>query len=151
MAGIKAIGSKLSVNTGTSQAPTWTQIANLTTIGEIGLESDEIDVTTLDSADDFKEYIGGAKDGGNVSLEGNIVTDAGLTQLYTLANSRAVKQFKVEYPKKPGESTAAYWTITGYISSCKDGEKTVDGLLTFSAGIRVSGAPTFTAGVPASA
>lgn len=146
MAGIKAIGSKLSVDTGSAGSPTWTQIANLTTIGEIGLESDEIDVTTLDSADDFKEYIGGAKDGGTIDLEGNIVTDDGLTQLYTLANSREAKKFKVDYPTKPGETTPASWTITGYIASCKDGEKTVDGLLTFSASIRVSGAPTFTAG-----
>lgn len=113
MAGIKAIGSKLSVNTGTTESPVWEQIANLTTIGEIGLESDEIDVTTLDSADDFKEYIGGAKDGGTVDLEGNVVTDAGLTSLYALANSRAVKQFKIEYPKKTGETTAAFWTLTG--------------------------------------
>lgn len=146
MAGIKAIGSKLSVDTGSEGSPTWTQIANLTTIGEIGLESDEIDVTTLDSADDFKEYIGGAKDGGTIDLEGNIVTDDGLTQLYTLANSREAKKFKVEYPTKTGETTPASWAITGYIASCKDGEKTVDGLLTFSASIRVSGAPTFTAG-----
>ena len=147
MAGIKAIGSKLFVNNGTTESPTWEQIANLTTIGEIGLESDEIDVTTLDSADDFKEYIGGAKDGGTVDLEGNVVTDAGLTALYALANSRAVKEFKIEYPKKTGETTAAFWTLTGYVNSCKDGEKTVDGLLTFSSGIRVSGAPTFTPGV----
>ena len=146
MAGYKAIGSKLSVNTGTTSSPVWTQIANLTTIGEIGLESDEIDVTTLDSVGDFKEYIGGAKDGGTIDLEGNIVTDAGLTELYTLANSRDIKEFKIEYPVKTGETTAAFWSVTGYISSCKDGEKTVDGLLTFSAGIRVSGAPTFTAG-----
>ena len=146
MAGIKAIGSKLSVNTGTTSTPVWTQIANLTSIGEIGLESDEIDVTTLDSTGDFKEYIGGAKDGGTIDLEGNIVTDAGLTQLYTLANSRDIKEFKIEYPTKTGETTAAYWTVTGYIASCKDGEKTVDGLLTFSSSIRVSGAPTFTAG-----
>lgn len=146
MAGIKAIGSKLSVNTGASQSATWTQIANLTSIGEIGLESDEIDVTTLDSTGDFKEFIGGAKDGGTIELAGNIVTDAGLTQLYTLANSRDIKQFKIEYPTKTGETTPAYWTITGYVASCKDGEKTVDGLLTFSASIRVSGAPTFTAG-----
>lgn len=146
MAGIKAIGSKLYVNEGTTSSPTWTQIANLTTIGEIGLESDEIDVTTLDSADDFKEYIGGAKDGGTIDLEGNVVTDAGLTAMYTLANSRDVKEFKIEYPAKTGETTAAFWTVTGYVSSCKDGEKTVDGLLTFSSGIRVSGAPTFTPG-----
>lgn len=147
MAGIKAIGSKLYVNDGTAESPSWTQIANLTTIGGVGLESDEVDVTTLDSADDFKEYIGGAKDGGTVDLEGNIVTDAGLTALYALANSRAVKQFKIEYPKKPSEGTAAFWTVTGYVNSCKDGEKTVDGLLTFTSGIRVSGAPTFTPGV----
>ena len=146
MAGIKAIGSKLSVNTGTAQSATWTQIANLTSIGEVGIESDEIDVTTLDSTGDFKEFIGGAKDGGTIDLEGNIVTDAGLTQLYTLAGSRDIKSFKIEYPLKTGETTAAYWTVSGYISKCKDGEKTVDGLLTFSASIRVSGAPTFTAG-----
>lgn len=146
MAGIKAIGSKLSVDTSATSTPEWTQIANLTSIGEIGLESDEIDVTTLDSTGDFKEFIGGAKDGGTIDLEGNIVTDAGLTQLYTLANSRDIKTFKIEYPLKSGETNPAYWTVTGYIASCKDGEKTVDGLLTFSAGIRVSGAPTFTAG-----
>ena len=144
MAGIKAIGSKLYVNNGTTESPTWEQIANLTTIGEIGLESDEIDVTTLDSADDFKEFIGGAKDGGTVDLEGNVVTDAGLAALYALANSRAKKEFKIEYPTKQGETAAAYWTLTGYVNSCKDGEKTVDGLLTFSSGIRVSGAPVFT-------
>ena len=146
MAGIKAIGSKLSVDTSTTSTPSYTQIANLTSIGEVGLESDEIDVTTLDSTGDFKEFIGGAKDGGTIDLEGNIVTDAGLTQLYTLANSRDIKSFKIEYPLKSGETTAAFWTVTGYIASCKDGEKTVDGLLTFSASIRVSGAPTFTAG-----
>ena len=146
MAGIKAIGCKLSVDTSTNGTPVWEQIANLTTIGEIGLESEEIDVTTLDSANDFKEYIGGAKDGGSIDLEGNIVTDAGLTKLYALANSRAIKKFKIEYPKKGTEATAANWLVAGYISSCKDGEKTVDGLLTFSAGIRVSGAPTFNAG-----
>lgn len=146
MAGIKAIGSKLSVDTSSTATPSWEQIANLTTIGEIGLESDEIDVTTLDSANDFKEYIGGAKDGGTIELEGNIVTDDGLEDLYALANSRAVKSFKIEYPKKASETTAAFWTVTGYVSSCKDGAKTVDGLLTFTAGIRVSGAPTFTPG-----
>ena len=72
MAGYKAIGSKLSVDTSATSTPTWTQIANLTSIGEIGLESDEIDVTTLDSTGDFKEFIGGAKDGGSIDLEGNI-------------------------------------------------------------------------------
>lgn len=146
MAGIKAIGSKLSVNTGTEQAPVWERIANLTSIGEIGLESDEIDATTLDTTGDFKEYIGGAKDGGNIDLAGNIVTDTGLAQMYALANSREIKQFKIEYPLKQGETKAAFWTVTGYVNSCKDGEKTVDGLLTFSSGIRVSGAPEFTPG-----
>lgn len=146
MAGIKAIGSKLSVDTSSTSTASWQQIANLTSIGEIGIESDEIDVTTLDSTGDFKEFIGGAKDGGTVELEGNFVTDAGLTQLYTLAGSRAVKHFKVEYPLTGTQTNAAKWEFDGYVASCKDGEKTVDGLITFSASIRVTGAPTFTAG-----
>lgn len=146
MAGIKAIGSKLSVDTSSTSTASWQQIANLTSIGEIGLESDEIDVTTLDSTGDFKEFIGGAKDGGTIDIEGNLVTEAGLTQLYTLANSRAVKHFKIEYPVHGAQTNASNWTFDGYVASCKGGELTVDGLVTFTASIRVTGAPTFNAG-----
>ena len=49
-----------------------------------------------------------------------------------------MQEWIVTYP------SGAKWQFKGFIKSFKDGEKTVDGLATFSATIRVSGKPTFT-------
>jgi len=115
-----------------------TLIANLTSIGEIGIESDEIDVTDLGSDAGFKEYIAGTKDAGEVSIAGNIIEESTVEKLMALANSRNVESWTVTYP------SGATWTFKGFIKSFKDGEKTVDGLATFTASIRVSGAPVYT-------
>ncbi|MDE8276043.1 hypothetical protein PT159_08935, partial [Erysipelothrix rhusiopathiae] len=54
----RTIGTKLLLKkSGSEQADL--AIGDLTNIGEIGLESEEIDVTTHDSEGDFKEYIAG--------------------------------------------------------------------------------------------
>lgn len=114
-------------------------IANLTSIGEIGIESDEIDATDLDSPNDFKEYIGGFKDAGEISIAGNIKQEAIIEAMLALANSRAMKSWTVTYP------SGAKWTFNAFVKSFKDGEKTVDGLASFTASLRVSGAPVYTA------
>lgn len=114
------------------------KIAHLTSIGEIGIESEEIDVTDLDSPEDFKEYIAGTKDAGEVSLAGNIHEETIVEKMLSLANSRSVESWKVTYP------SGATWTFSGFIKSFKDGEKTSDGIASFTATIRVSGAPTYT-------
>lgn len=116
-------------------------IANLTSIGEIGLESDEIDTTDLDSPNDFKEFIAGAKDAGEVSLAGNIKTESIVEAMLALANSRSVEEWTVKYP------SGATWVFNAFVKSFKDGEKTVEGLATFSATLRVTGAPVYTASV----
>ena len=58
--------------------------------------------------------------------------------MLSLANSRSVESWKVTYP------SGATWTFSGFIKSFKDGEKTSDGIASFTATIRVSGAPTYT-------
>lgn len=114
------------------------RIAHLTSIGEIGIESEEIDVTDLDSDGDFKEYIAGTKDAGEVAIAGNIHDETIVEKMMSLANSRSVEEWKVTYP------SGATWTFRGFVKSFKDGEKTTDGLASFSATIRISGAPTYT-------
>lgn len=137
MAGSRTIGTKLTkTKSGSEQADL--TVAHLTSIGEIGIESEEIDVTDLDSEDDFKEYIAGTKDGGEVAVSGNIVDDSLISKMYGLADSRSVEEWKVEYP------SGSTWTFKAFVKSFKDGEKTADGLGTFSATLRVSGKPTFT-------
>jgi predicted secreted protein len=136
MAGSRAIGSTLTLK-GINGASDVT-IAHLTSIGEIGLENEEIDVTDLDSPDDFKEYIAGSRDAGEVSLSGNLVEDSVISTIYNLADTREIVPWEVTYP------TGAKWGFNAFVKSFKDGEKTPDGLLTFSSGLRVSGKPTFT-------
>lgn len=115
------------------------KIANLTSIGEIGVESEEIDATDLDSPNNYKEFIAGSKDAGEVSLAGNIKDEANVEKMLALAESQSMEEWEVKYP------SGATWTFSGFIKSFKDGEKTPDGLATFSATIRVSGRPVYAA------
>ena len=114
------------------------KIANLTSIGEIGVESEEIDATDHDSPDNYKEFIPGTKDAGEVSLAGNIKDESNVEKMLALAESQSMETWTVTYP------SGATWVFTGFIKSFKDGEKTTDGLATFSATIRISGKPVYT-------
>lgn len=113
-------------------------IANLTSIGEIGVESDEIDATDLDSPNNYKEFIAGSKDAGEISLAGNIKVEANVEKMLALAEAQTLEDWVVTYP------SGATWTFTAFVKSFKDGEKTVDGLASFTASLRVSGKPTYT-------
>ena len=114
------------------------RIANLTSIGEIGVESEEIDTTDLDSPDNYKEFIAGSKDAGEVSLAGNIKDEANVEKMLALAESQSVEQWEVAYP------SGAKWEFKAFVKSFKDGEKTTDGLATFTATLRISGKPVYT-------
>ena len=114
------------------------RIANLTSIGEIGVESEEIDATDLDSPDNYKEFIAGSKDAGEVSLAGNIKDESNVEKMLALAESQSVEEWTVTYPSK------ATWKFKAFVKSFKDGEKTTDGLATFTATLRISGKPVYT-------
>ncbi len=114
------------------------RIANLTSIGEIGTESEEIDTTDLDSPDNYKEFIAGSKDAGEVSLAGNIKDESNVEKMLALAESQSVEPWTVTYP------SGATWKFKAFVKSFKDGEKTTDGLATFTATLRISGKPTYT-------
>lgn len=114
------------------------KIANLTSIGEIGVESEEIDATDLDSPDNYKEFIAGSKDAGEVSIAGNIKDEANVEKMLALAESQSIEKWTVTYP------SGAKWVFNAFVKSFKDGEKTTDGLATFTASLRISGKPVYT-------
>ena len=114
------------------------KIANLTSIGEIGVESEEIDATDLDSPDNYKEFIAGSKDAGEVSIAGNIKDESNVEKMLSLAESQSMEKWIVTYP------SGAKWEFNAFVKSFKDGEKTTDGLATFTATLRVSGKPVYT-------
>lgn len=140
MSAQKAIGTTLTKTMSGAEVADLV-IADLTKIGEIGVESDEIDVTTLDSTGGYKEFIAGAKDGGEVSLEGFVKSEANVEAMLALAESQTVEEWTIETP------SGSTWVFNAFVKMFKEAEATVDGVRGFTASLRISGAPVYTPAV----
>lgn len=137
MAGTRTMGTTLTMKQAGDE-PADTVIAHLTSIGEVNGEREEIDVTTLDSPNGAKEFIAGVVDFGSFDIAGNIVDGVQVSALYAVFNGQQNRNFEIETP------SGTKLTLSGYFSAFGFGEKTTDGLDTFKATVRVSGAPQYT-------
>lgn len=131
----RALGTTISIG------DTPTLIGGLTEIGGLSLSADTIDVTTLDSDGGYREFIGGFKDGGDVSVSGFFDNAAGKGQaeMYAAFESGDTEDFIITFPV----STKTKWTFKGVVT----GFETSAGLedpVSFSGSIKVSGKPTLT-------
>lgn len=133
----RALGTKLSKGT---TAPV--DIAGLTSIGGIEITADTIDVTSLDSAGGYREFIGGFKDGGEVPIEGffNPATASGQVAMQTSLDNGLAEDYKITFPTTP----KAEWAFKGVVTGFKVGDVDVDGTINFGATIKVSGKPVLT-------
>ena len=128
----KSIGTSLTKTSGASLI-----VAGLTSIGEIGGEASEIEVTSLDSPFGYKEFIASLKDGGEVPLSGFVKDAQDLEDLMALFESQTNESWEVEFV------SGSKWFFVGFVKMCKEAETTVEGARGFSASIRVSGKPVY--------
>ena len=136
MAGTRTMGTTLTMKRAGSETAD-TVIAHLTSIGEVTGEREEIDVTTLDSPNGAKEFISGVVDFGSFDVAGNVIDGVQVSTLYDVFNGQQNRDFEIQTP------SGTVLALNGYFSSFGFGEKTTDGLDSFMATIRVSGAPTY--------
>nr|WP_312578222.1 phage tail tube protein [Sedimentibacter sp.] len=131
----RALGTKISKGTTTP-----VEIGGLTNIGGIEITADTIDVTTLDSDGGYKEFIGGFKDAGEVTLEGFFEPDTaeGQVAMQDALDGGLADDYKITFPTTP----AAEWAFKGVVTGFKVGDAEVDGTIAFGATIKVSGKPT---------
>ena len=74
-------------------------VGKLTGVGEIAPESEELDVTTLDSAGGYREFIQGYRDSGTVELTGfHEKGNAGQAALRAAYDSGSVGSVEVSFP-----------------------------------------------------
>lgn len=132
MAAQRTIGTTLTKTSGTPSV-----IADLTSISPIGVENSDIDVTTLSSANNYKEWIPGFKDAGEVSLAGFVKSEDNMEDMLALAEAQTMQSWEVEFPD------GAKWFFTGYVKTWKEAEITVEGVRGFEGAIRISGKPTY--------
>ena len=133
---IKSLGTKLQI-AGTTPIT----VGSLTSINGLEVSADTIDVTTLDSADGYREFIQGFKDGGEVSVEGylDVATGNGQKEMFDLFESGEVKPFEIVFPA----TLNAKWAFNGIVTGFSTGVSLEDPL-SFSATIKVTGKPTLT-------
>lgn len=133
--GNRSLGTVLKIGS----TPSAIKVGGLTEIGGIELSADTLDTTTLDSDGGYREFIGGFKDAGEVSLSGylDIAEANGQKKMYDAFESGAVEDFAIEFP----EAVKAKWTFKGVVTGFKTGASLED-LISFESTIKVSGKPT---------
>lgn len=125
MSAKKSLGMSLSIGA--------LDIGELTSIGPVGVESEEIDVTTLDTEDGFRQVIGGLKDVGEISFGGVIKNKANVESMHELSISQEVSACKII--TDDGDE----WSFDAFVMSFREGENTVTSARTFELSLRASG------------
>lgn len=134
----RAIGTSLVIKGTTSTDDV--EIGSLTSIGEITIESDEIDVTTLDSTNGA-EFEAGNVTASDCSISGYIKKQADEEQvadLLDLVSDGTTKEWEIVYP------SGAKMNFNAFVKSFGLTEATPDGLVGFTGSLKLSGLPTYT-------
>jgi len=111
----------------------WTKLAGVVSVTPPSPEADDIDVSNMDSEEQFKEFEPGWADGGEVEMSIQFDADQAST-VYGMFRQKA--GYRVTF------SNGAKWGVSGYIKSYGD-EVEREGIVTTSIKIKVSGKPTF--------
>lgn len=115
-------------------------ISDLKKVGGVEVSADTIETTTLDST--FKEYIVGIPDAGEVEIEGNFYPQdtTGQVALFNAVGSRTATACEIILPA----ALKTKWSFDAFVTKFKAGEAEPEGVIPFSATIKISGQPTLT-------
>lgn len=135
---IAGVGTQLKLGNGAS-AEVFTAIAEINSINGPQNDTQEIEVTSLDSTDGWREYILGFKDGGVLDFEMNF-TYAGYSDLFALWEDREARNFKLVLPDT-GNTT---FDFAALVKSCPV-QVPFDDKITANIQLRITGPVTLTA------
>lgn len=114
-------------------------VGKVISIGEIGGDSQEIDVTTLDSQGGYREYAQGYKDAGSLAVQGyHDKSDAGQAALQGAFDTGKAGAVEIAF------SDGAKATFSAYVKRYALGAAKVDGAVGFSVTLRITGKVSYT-------
>jgi Phage major tail protein 2. len=142
VAGLDAFGTQFLRGDGVTPTEAFTAIANVTTISGPSRSKETIDVTTHGSPDKYMEFIGGLKDGGEISLELNY-DPAQVTHQDLDADFEESAPRNYQILILPGDPEEHTWAIAGIITELSD-EFPYDDKMARSVTLKVSGKPVLT-------
>jgi predicted secreted protein len=133
MAGIDAFGTQLKI--GDAAGTSYDAVAEVTNVDVLDVQVEDIE-TSHDSPNQWREYIGGLKDGGELSFELNFDPAVHATLLDLVGETR---EMQIVMPAGVDDLV----DFEGYIKSL-GAAAPYDGKLTATASIKVSGPVTIT-------
>lgn len=134
MAGIDAFGTQLRI--GDAAGTSFDDVAEVTSVDVLDVQVEDITTTSHDSPGQWQEYIGGLKDGGELSFELNFDPAVHATLLDLVGVTR---EFQIVMPAGVDDIVE----FEGYIKTL-GAAAPHDDKLTASAAIKVSGPVTIT-------
>jgi len=109
---IAAIGTQFQRGDG-GTPESFTIVAEITAINGPGLSLEFLDITHMQSDDEYREVLPSFKDAGEISLDLNFVpSDSTQQDLMTDFNNRTKRNFKIIFPDA-GNTT---WSFSGYVT-----------------------------------
>lgn len=142
MAGLNGFGVILEV--GDASGSTYTPTANLTTVEGPEIERETVDVTSHDSPEAWQEFVGGLKNGGEVSTEINYDPREHDTLMAQFDKDDPVP-WRIVWPNSIG-----YMTFTAIMTGFSP-EAPVDDKMAGEITLQVSGKPETFEGAPGGA
>jgi predicted secreted protein len=136
MAGIDGFGTALQRGNGATPTETFTTIANVTSINPPGMSRETIDVTAHDSPDGWMEFLGGLKDGGEVSTDVNY-DPSEHDSLVADFEDDAPRNYQIVFP----DAAATTWSFAAILTGFEP-EAPYDDKLAASLTWKVTGKPT---------
>ena len=121
---------------GTTLSISGTVAAELTSIGGPSVSMDNIDLSNHDSADRAREFVAGMIDGGELTMEGNLV--AAHIGLLTNMGTGGVIPCVVTFPTADPKT---HWTFHGIVTALSS-DTPYEDKAAFSATMKVTGLPT---------
>ena len=122
----------------------FTKIAEVLNISGPSLARDTVDVTSMDSPDQWREFIAGLKDGGEVTfdviydpVDATIEPSGGLLSELDLASGAAATNYKLVF-SDPATTT---WDFAAILTGFEPNEA-VDDKVMASVTLKISGKPT---------
>jgi predicted secreted protein len=141
MSGVDGFGTQFQRATTLSPGTVYETIANVTSISGPDRKRETIDVTAHDSPGQYMEFIGGLKDGGEVSLDINYDPAEDTHDLDEDFDDTAARNYRVVL--LPGTDDEYTWQIKGVMTELSD-EFPYDDKMARTMTIKVTGKPTLT-------
>lgn len=138
MAGIDAFGTQWSIHNGAAPG-TFAAVAEVISIDLLDISAESYDTTSHDSEGQWREFIGGLKDGGELSMEVNFDPALHASLLDLLSVTRLMK---IVLPAAADDTEVAF---SGHISGIS-GAAPVDDKLSATVTVKVSGPVEITVG-----